>query len=110
MLKVDKELSTEIIIELWNACGRCGELSVHWQKAVLVVRASASANPREGQTRPPFEPISLLSQLRTIVEKTIDMLIRKSHSCHELQLGFKKGKSIESFSALPFLLRIAASV
>ncbi len=92
MLKVDSELNTEIITELWNACGRCGELPAHWQKALLVPihkkdRLDDPSNHR---------PISLLSQVRKIVQKAIDMLIRKSHSFHELQLGFQKGKSTET--------------
>ncbi len=36
MLKVDIKLSTEVIIELREACGRSGEIPVHWKKAPLV--------------------------------------------------------------------------
>ncbi len=71
MLKVDSQLSTEIIIELWNACGRCGELPAHWQTALPVPihekdRLNDPSNHR---------PISLLGQVRKIVDKTIDMII-----------------------------------
>ncbi len=72
LLKVYSELSTEIIVELWNACRRCGELPAHWQKALLV-------------------PIHEKDRLEKSA-KVIHMLVRKSYSFHVVQLCFQKGK------------------
>ncbi len=73
MLTTDIELNSEIIMELWKACGRCGEAPMSWLKALFVPihkkdRMDDPANHR---------PISLLSQVRKIVERAMDMLIRE---------------------------------
>ncbi len=41
-------------------------------------------------------PISLLSQVRKIVEKAMDMLIGEKYTSHDFQLGFQKGKSTQT--------------
>ncbi len=63
-----------------------------------LAESPSCTNPQKDRLDDPsnHRPISLLSQVRKIVEKAIDMLIRKSHPFHELQLGFQKGKSTET--------------
>ncbi len=78
MLKLDVELSTSMLFELWSACGRSGRLPRAWLKALLVPlhKKGPYDDPKN------HRPISLLSHLRKIVEAAIDILLRRNYSNH----------------------------
>ncbi len=91
MLKVDTEMSTNLLYEIWDACGRCGGLPSSWMKALLVpiYKKGDQDDPKN------HRPISLLSQARKIIESALDCQFRNIYSNNPMQLGFQKGKSTE---------------
>ncbi len=96
MLKLDLDLSTDILCELWAACGRCGTLPQAWVKTILV------SLHKKGEHNDPnnYRPISLLSRTRKIVESAIDIMLKKLYSKSPLQLGFQPGKSMGNCNSL----------
>ncbi len=89
MLKIDNERITELLLEWWKACGRCGTLPRPWLKALL---APLHKKVEQHNTRN-YRPSSLLSHARKTIKSAIDILLRNTYSKNALQLGFQKGKS-----------------
>ncbi len=84
MLKTDIDISTELMYEVWAACGRCKRIPVEWNKAIFLPKHKKGphADPRK------YRPISLQIHARKVVVSTSDLLLRKSFFKDPMQLGF----------------------
>ncbi|KAI0562920.1 Endonuclease-reverse transcriptase [Gracilaria domingensis] len=91
-LKTQPELFATLLVEIWSKCGKLCYMPVSWRTARLV------PIHKKGDTRNPknYRPITVISQLRKVVDKAIDKSIRASFTFHPAQLGFRPNVGIEN--------------
>ncbi len=79
MLKTCLELNSDVITELWTACGRIGSFLTLRRTANIVAihKKGAIEDPRN------YRPISLLIQARIVVESAVKKVLKKQYSNHE---------------------------
>lgn len=90
-MNIEKRLMGTLIMEIWKASGRVGEMPSAWHDVKLYPIY------KKGDRKAPehYRSISLLSHMRKSVDKVIDAEIRNITDFHSLQYGFKKGRGVE---------------
>lgn len=90
-LKEVPELAGEILTSIWQKCGKLGYMPKTWRIARLVPIY------KKGDTSDPqnYRPISVISQLRKIIDGAIDVHLRSSYTLHPAQLGFRANVGVE---------------
>jgi len=98
IFRIIPEVTTPILIALWRKCGELAIIPTLWKKFHLV------ALYKKGDTTDPsnYRPIALISHMRKIIEKALDLELKSCTRFHRFQCGFRARKSTES-ATLRFL-------
>lgn len=88
---VTKE-STELLWALWEACGRLNATPAQFGAAEVIPLH------KKGDTGNPvnYRPIALISHVRKVIDKALDLLIRQEHVFHKFQVGFRSRMGTEA--------------
>lgn len=88
-LKVEPEIIAKVLCTIWAKCGELRHIPLTWRVAIIIpiYKKGAVDDPSN------YRPISIISQMRKIVDKTIDITLRRNYTFHPAQLGFRKGVS-----------------
>lgn len=91
-MKEEPEVFAEIIASIWRQCGKLKYMPEVWRQARLV------PIHKKGDTRDPqnYRPISIISQIRKVIDRAIDTLLREEYTSHPSQVGFRQGLGTEN--------------
>ena len=90
--KSEAKVVGKMLAVVWRKCGELCHMPLQWRKARLVPihKKGDAKDPRN------YRPITIISQLRKIVDKALDAAIREKYNFHPAQLGFRSGVGIEN--------------
>ena len=92
IFRIDEELSTQLIWTMWKKCGELGWTPRQWRETKLVPIF------KKGDMRDPanYRPIASLSHMRKIVEKALDLMLRRNYRFSVVQTGFRPKQGVEN--------------
>ena len=84
--------ATDLICEIWAACGRlnCTPRELREAEVIPLHKKRETSDPEN------YRPISLISHVRKIIDKAIDILIREEYNFHRFQVGFRSTMGTET--------------
>lgn len=85
--KIREDLNAACIISPWRACGRISPTPQQWHRMLLypIYKAGNRAEPAN------CRPTVLLSHVRKVVKRAIDLKARSETRCHYFQCAFQQG-------------------
>lgn len=89
MLKVEVDLTAELILDLWRLVGRTTIYPRNWERGLLTPIYKKGENSTPANRR----PVCMLSCVRKIVETALAGRITKKIEVHNRKFGFQKGLS-----------------
>ena len=91
-LQLTAKESTDLVCALWETCGRLNYTPAQFREAIIVPIHKAGETGTPGN----YRPISLISHLRKIIDKALDIRIREEYAFHRFQVGFRSRMGTET--------------
>ena len=84
-LQIARKEATDLLCEVWEACGRLNYTPSQLRAAEIIPLY------KKGDTSRPenYRPIALLSHVRKVIDKAVDLLVRAEYNFHNFQVGFR---------------------
>ena len=91
-LKLVPSESADLICSIWQAVGRINYTPPQLREAEVIplFKKGHRAHPEN------YRPIALISHVRKVIDKALDILVRKEYVCHDFQVGFRSRLGTET--------------
>jgi len=91
LFKIAPETTSPILVSIWRACGRLALIPSQWKRFNLIPLHKKESTALAKN----YRPVALVSHARKIIEKAIDIELKKRTTFHRLQCAFRGNRSIE---------------